>query len=127
MVVAQHLLAAQIGTEVLQHGGNAVDAAVTTAFATGVLLPIWNGVGGGGVMIVHLDGGGGGSIDFGMQAPGLAHAEMFELETGPGALDIQGPSRRFSWPKVKDNANTQGYTSISIPGTVAGLLSLIHI
>jgi len=62
MVVAQHLLAAQIGTEVLQHGGNAVDAAVTTAFATGVLLPIWNGVGGGGVMIVHLDGGGGGSI-----------------------------------------------------------------
>ena len=126
MVVAQHLLAAQIGTEVLQHGGNAVDAAVTTAFATGVLLPIWNGVGGGGVMIVHLDGGGGGSIDFGMQAPGLAHAEMFELETGPGALDIQGPSRRFSWPKVKDNANTQGYTSISVPGTVAGLTTALE-
>ena len=126
MVVAQHLLAAQIGTEVLQHGGNAVDAAVTTAFATGVLLPIWNGVGGGGVMIVHLDGGGGGSIDFGMQAPGLAHAEMFELETGPGALDIQGSSRRFSWPKVKDNANTQGYTSISIPGTVAGLTTALE-
>ena len=50
MVTAQHVRAAQIGVEVMQRGGNAVDAAVTTAFATGVLLPIWNGIGGGGLM-----------------------------------------------------------------------------
>ena len=118
MVVAQHVQAAKIGVEVLQRGGNVVDSAVTTAFATGVLLPMWNGIGGGGIMTVHLEGGGGGVVDFGMQAPGLAHSEMYELD---GGLDVMGPSRRFSWPKVKDNANTEGYTSISIPGTVAGL------
>ncbi len=123
MVVAQHVTAARIGTEVMQRGGNAVDAGVTTAFATGVLLPIWNGVGGGGLLTVHLEGGGGGSVDFGMQAPGLAHAEMYELED---KQDEQGPSRRFSWTKVKDNANAEGYTSIAIPGTMAGLATALE-
>jgi gamma-glutamyltranspeptidase/glutathione hydrolase len=123
MVVAQHVTAAEIGVEVMQRGGNAVDAAITTAFATGVLLPIWNGVGGGGVMTVHLDGGGGGTVDFGMQAPGSAHAGMYELED---EQDVQDPSRRFSWMKVKNNANTEGYTSIAIPGTVAGLTTALE-
>lgn len=123
MIVAQHKAAAAVGVEVLQRGGNAVDAAVTTAFATGVLLPIWNGIGGGGVMTVHLDGGGGGTVDFGMQAPGLARADMYELED---SLDVQDPSRRYSWSKVKDNANTEGYTSIAIPGTVAGLTTALE-
>jgi gamma-glutamyltranspeptidase/glutathione hydrolase len=123
MVVAQHEAAAEIGVEVLQRGGNAVDAAITSAFASGVLLPIWNGIGGGGVMTVHLEGGDGGTVDFGMQAPGLAHAEMYELED---QLDTQGPSRRFSWAKVKNNANTEGYTSIAIPGTVAGLTTALE-
>jgi gamma-glutamyltranspeptidase/glutathione hydrolase len=123
MVVAQHVTAAQIGVEVLRRGGNAVDAAITTAFATGVLLPIWNGIGGGGLMTVHLEGGGGGSVDFGMQAPGSSHADMYELED---EQDVQGPSRRFSWEKVKNNANTEGYTSIAIPGTVAGLTTALE-
>jgi gamma-glutamyltranspeptidase/glutathione hydrolase len=123
MVVAQHLAAAQIGVEVMQRGGNAVDAAVTGAFAIGVLLPMWNGIGGGGVMVVHMADGSGGSVDFGMQAAGLAHAEMYELED---ELVVMGPSRRFSWPKVKNNANMEGYTSISIPGTVAGLTTTLE-
>ena len=123
MVVAQHVTAAQIGVEVLKRGGNAVDSAVSTAFATGVLLPIWNGIGGGGLMTVHFDGGDGGTIDFGMQAPGLAHAEMYDLED---EQDVQGPSRRFSWMKVKNNANTEGFTSIAIPGTVAGLSTALE-
>ena len=123
MVVAQHVTAARIGVEVLQRGGNAVDAAVTTAFATGVLLPVWNGIGGGGLMTVHLDGGGGGTVDFGMQAPGLARANMYVLD---GELDVQAPSRRFSWAKVHGNANTEGYTSIAIPGTVAGLTTALE-
>ncbi len=123
MVVAQHVAAAQIGVEVLRRGGNAVDSAVSTAFASGVLLPIWNGIGGGGLMTVHFDGGDCGTIDFGMQAPGLAHAEMYDLED---EQDVQGPSRRFSWMKVKNNANTEGYTSIAIPGTVAGLTTALE-
>jgi len=123
MVVAQHLEAARIGVEVLQRSGNAVDAAVTAAFAIGVLLPMWNGIGGGGVMVVHMADGSGGSVDFGMQAAGLAHAGMYELEDD---LDVMGPSRRFSWPKIKDNASLDGYTSISIPGTVAGLATALE-
>ncbi len=122
MVVAQHKEAARIGVEVLQSGGNAVDAAVTTAFATGVLLPVWNGIGGGGVMVVHLADGQGGVIDFGMQAPGSAHPEMYELES---QLVVDGVSRRFSFPKVKDGANRDGYTAIAIPGTLAGLCTAL--
>lgn len=123
MVVAQHKAAAKIGVEVMQKGGNAIDAAVTTAFATGVLLPVWNGIGGGGMMVVHLESGGGGAIDFGMQAPGSAHPEMYELEN---ELAVDGPSRRFSFPKVKDNANRDGYTAIAIPGTLAGLCTALE-
>jgi gamma-glutamyltranspeptidase/glutathione hydrolase len=48
---------------------------------------------------------------------------MYELED---QLDAQGPSRRFSWAKVKNNANTEGYTSIAIPGTVAGLTTALE-
>ena len=47
MVTAQHPEAARIGAGVLERGGNAVDAAVATAFAVGVLLPLSNGIGGG--------------------------------------------------------------------------------
>jgi gamma-glutamyltranspeptidase/glutathione hydrolase len=39
---------------------------------------------------------------------------------------VQGPSRRFSWAKIKNNANTEGYTSIAIPGTVAGLTTALE-
>ena len=74
-------------------------------------------------MTVHFDGGDCGTIDFGMQAPGLAHAEMYDLED---EQDVQDPSRRFSWMKVKNNANTEGYTSIAIPGTVAGLSTALE-
>jgi len=47
MVTAQHPEAARIGARVLEQGGNAIDAAVATAFAIGVLLPLSNGIGGG--------------------------------------------------------------------------------
>ena len=81
MVAAQHPLGAQVGLDVLRHGGNAVDAAVTTAFAMGVLQPLMNGIGGGGVMVIFLDGGGGGTVDYGMQSPGLARATCTNSRT----------------------------------------------
>jgi len=123
MVVAQHPLGAEAGLEVLQRGGNAVDAAITTAFAMGVLQPLMNGIGGGGLMTVHMAAGGGGAIDYGMQAPGAATTDEFPLEGGMEGMDAGSSrySRRFAWPKVKGNALSEGYKSIAIPGTVAGL------
>ena len=53
MVVCAEPLAAQVGGEILRRGGNAMDAAVATAFAQGVTDPIMCGVGGKGVMTIY--------------------------------------------------------------------------
>ena len=53
MVAAADADVAEIGLEVLRRGGNAVDAAVTMAFAVGVVEPGGSGIGGGGLLIFH--------------------------------------------------------------------------
>ena len=53
MVAAKTPLAAQAGADILRQGGNAGDAAVTTAFTAGVVEPWMNGIGGGGYMMVQ--------------------------------------------------------------------------
>ncbi len=128
MVTAQHPEAAGIGASVLEQGGNAVDAAVATAFAIGVLLPLSNGIGGGGVMVIRMPDGSTTSVDFGMITGEYVSPEMFEYED---TLEVPGPdahrmSRRFAAPAVVNRENIAGYKSISTPGTVAGLSAALE-
>lgn len=114
IVAAKHPAAAAAGLQVLQEGGNAVDAAVTAAFAVGVAEPWMSGIGGGGFMTIHLATGEDAVIDYFGRAPQAASAGMFDLLPGarPDHLGFTG---------VRDDANTVGHRAVAVPGTVAGL------
>src|SRR4051794_30025083 len=110
MVVAQEARAAKIGVEVLEKGGNAVDAAVATGFAMAVTYPRAGNIGGGGYMGIHLahdafDT----TIDYRESAPAATTRKTF--------LDADGNADPA---KSRDSA-----LAIGVPGTVAGL-ALAH-
>lgn len=115
MVAAKTPGAAAAGVGILRRGGNAVDAAVATAFAAAVVEPWMNGLGGGGYMVVHAPGEAPAVVEYPMVSPAGATPEMFPL-TGGAADDML-----FGWPGVVDSANVWGYRSVAVPGTVAGL------
>jgi gamma-glutamyltranspeptidase/glutathione hydrolase len=115
MVAAKTAGAAAAGVEILHRGGNAVDAAVATAFTAGVVEPWMNGIGGGGYMVVHAPDEAPAVVEYPMVAPAGARPEMFPL-SGVAADDAL-----FGWPGVVDSANVWGYRSVAVPGTVAGL------
>ena len=108
--------AVQAGAGMLASGGNAIDAAVTTAFAMGVAEPWMNGIGGGGFLVAWLANERRSiAIEYPMISPAGAHPEMFSL-TGAGT-----DTGLFGWPATVGNANTVGHLSVAVPGTVAGL------
>ncbi len=106
MVVSIHELSSQAGVEVMQAGGNAVDAAVATGFALAVVYPQAGNLGGGGFMLIRLADGRSHFVDFREKAPAGATANMY--------LDPQG--------NIIENASLIGYKSIGVPGSVAGLV-----
>jgi gamma-glutamyltranspeptidase/glutathione hydrolase len=106
MVVSIHHLASDAGLKMLQAGGNAVDAAVATGFALAVVYPDAGNLGGGGFMMLRLANGKSHFLDFREEAPLRASANMY--------LDSNG--------KIIPEASTVGYTSVGVPGTVAGLV-----
>ena len=78
MVVAQEQRAARIGIEILDRGGNAVDAAVAVGFALAVTYPRAGNIGGGGFMVIHLGKTGeDAAIDYRETAPAAATEKMF--------------------------------------------------
>ena len=106
MVVAQESRAARIGVEILDRGGNAVDAAVAVGFALAVTYPRAGNLGGGGFMVIHLAKDNRDmAIDYRETAPAAATPTMF--------LDAKGNPDPA---KSRDTA-----LAVGVPGTVAGL------
>lgn len=116
VVAAQNSLAAEAGAEVLRAGGDAVDAAVATSFAIGVLEPWMSGPAGGGAMMLwRADQGKAHAVNHGMRAPAALDPADYPL-TGEGvAGDL------FPWEGVVENRNVQGATAVAVPGVVDGL------
>jgi gamma-glutamyltranspeptidase/glutathione hydrolase len=107
VVVADEIMAAKIGAEILAMGGNAVDAAVATGFALAVTHPSAGNVGGGGFMLVYLrETGKTIAVDYRETAPAAATRDMY--------LDADG--------NVDNEMILYSYRSAGVPGTVAGLL-----
>ena len=105
MVVAQDGVAARVGANALEDGGNAVDAAVATAFALAVTHPTAGNVGGGGFLLLRPASGEPVAWDFRETAPAGAMPTMF-----------LGPDGRY------DPTRHHGsHLSVGVPGTVAGL------
>jgi gamma-glutamyltranspeptidase/glutathione hydrolase len=106
MVASVHELASRAGVEMMQAGGNAVDAAVATGFALAVVHPQAGNLGGGGFLLLRKASGEVRFIDFREKAPAAATQDMY--------LDAQG--------NVIENASLIGYKAIGVPGSVAGLV-----
>src|SRR6058998_3279643 len=105
MVATDEELASHAGVEILQKGGNAVDAAVATAFALAVVEPAAGNIGGGGFMLVRMADGRTSFLDYREVAPGKATRDMYIKPDG----------------KLDNEASVIGYKSVAVPGTVAGL------
>jgi gamma-glutamyltranspeptidase / glutathione hydrolase len=109
MVVAAQPEACEAGADILRAGGNAVDAAIATAFVQGVIDPLMTGIGGFGSMGIYLPSRGEHSyIDFHAPAPGKARPDMW-------ASLIEGETRDGFGFLLKGRVNDIGYQSICVP------------
>src|SRR5579862_3422278 len=106
MVASVHELASRAGVEMMQAGGNAVDAAVATGFALAVVHPQAGNLGGGGFLLLRTANGESRFIDFREKAPSAATENMY--------LDAKG--------NVIENLSLVGYKAVGVPGSVAGLV-----
>ncbi|MEX2271569.1 MAG: gamma-glutamyltransferase [Vicinamibacterales bacterium] len=109
LVVSTSSIASDVGADVLAAGGNAVDAAVATAFALAVTHPSAGNLGGGGFMVVRTPDGAAMTFDYREKAPGKSTPTMY--------LDKSG--------NIDRSLTSSGYLAPGVPGTVRGL-ALAH-
>jgi gamma-glutamyltranspeptidase / glutathione hydrolase len=107
MVVSAHPLPSKVGVEILKKGGNAVDAAVATAFALGVAEPNASGLGGGGFILIYRAKT--------KEVVTMDYREMAPLKATPDMYRLTPDG------KVVDEEITVGHKAVAIPGTLAGL------
>jgi gamma-glutamyltranspeptidase/glutathione hydrolase len=105
LVVSVSGLASDIGAEILARGGNAVDAAVATAFALAVTHPSAGNIGGGGFMVIRLPDGTATTIDYRERAPGKSTPTMY--------LGAEG--------QIDRSLTSAGWLAPGVPGTVRGM------
>ncbi len=104
MVVTQSDIASKVGFEVIKSGGNAIDAAVATAFALAVTHPTAGNIGGGGFIVYRPTTGEPVSYDFREVGPARSSPEMWLKD---GKYDFE--------------THHNSHMSVGVPGTVAGL------
>ena len=109
VVVSVSSIASDVGASILARGGNAVDAAVATAFALAVTHPSAGNLGGGGFMIVRTADGKATSFDYRERAPGAATPTMYLKPDGT----------------IDRSLTRAGWLAPGVPGTVRGL-ALAH-
>jgi gamma-glutamyltranspeptidase / glutathione hydrolase len=106
-VVSAHPLASKAGLDILQKGGNAIDAAIATQLALAVVYPGAGNIGGGGFLVASLENGKTLAIDYREKAPAAAHRDMY--------LDSAGNART--------QLSQSGHLASGVPGTIAGLFT----
>ena len=109
MVAAANGLASRVGVEILQKGGNAIDAAVATALALNVVEPNASGLGGGGFATIRLADGSVVCWDFREIAPLASTKDLFASEQAQ-----------------KEKWSTFGGKAVAVPGSVCGLFTLLN-
>lgn len=110
MVASADTFASRTGVEMMQAGGNAVDAAVAVGFALAVTYPQAGNLGGGGFMLVRLRDGVAHFLDFRETAPAAARPDLYQDAGG----------------RVIPGASLVGYRAVAVPGSVAGLLEALE-
>jgi gamma-glutamyltranspeptidase/glutathione hydrolase len=115
VVVCPEPPAAEVGRRILSQGGNAVDAAIATAFTQGVANPLGCGIGGhAGIQVYSA------SHDVGLYL-GASVSIGSALDPALFLAGLSGRSERVGRYLVKGDSNQLGYTSIMTPGFVAGM------
>lgn len=109
VVVSAEEHASKAGKQILQQGGNAVDAAVAVQFALAVTLPRAGNIGGGGFMVIQLADGTSTTLDYREQAPMQASRDMYIREG-----------------ELVPNLSREGALASGVPGVVDGMIRALQ-